>query len=137
MRASDPTNEPRGFTRLPASKRGLLVKTDTTTSPFFRGATAKRCKALTPCVVTLADGTQYELRKSKSQPTLTKVTAPGTTVKTRHRRLRGPITDYIAVADRVGLNPNNVAMQYRYRRDNGYSLPTDVAIETNATFRGA
>lgn len=136
-RLADPTNEQRGFIRVNVSKRGLLVKNDTTTAPFFRGATAKSCKALTPCIATRADGTQYLVVKTRKRRAKVVKVEPTVKVKIRQLILRGPITDYLDVADRVGLNAQNVANEYRYRRDNGYQVEVDVPIESNATFRGA
>lgn len=134
MRA-DPTDETRGFTRMPPSTRNLLRKNDTTTAPFFRGATAKRCKALTPCVVTLADGTQYEMRVRKDSVELTPPKF-GATVDIRRRTLKRTISETLLLAEYHGMNLDNVANSYRTRRDNGYQLET--SIETNETysFRG-
>lgn len=69
---------------------------------------------------------------------LTKMTTVtyGKNVKIRNRELLADITVYLAIADRVGLDVANVAKLYRYRRDNGYVVPTAVEITNNSTFRG-
>lgn len=125
----DPTDEARGFTRVPPKTRHLRRHRQ-------REYTGSRTIGLTKCEIVAADGTRHTFTKSRAGVVRTKI-VPSTTVKIRHRTLRGPVTDYIAVADRVGLDAKSVADEYRYRRDNGYSLPTEVKIETNATFRGA
>lgn len=135
-RLCDPTNEQRGWIRTTPSKRNLLVKNDNS-APFFRGATAKSTVALTKCVRIFPDGTRVEFKKSRKSGNVTiEEYVPSTPVKVRHRTLRADLSTYLDVADRVGLNAQNVATEYRYRRDNGYALPTEVAVETNATFRG-
>jgi hypothetical protein len=127
-RLADPTAEPRGFTRMKPKTRHLRRIRQ-------REYTGTHTIALSDCEVIASDGSRHKFTKSRGR-IIHETYVPSVNVRVRHRTLRGPITDYIDVADRVGLNSDNVAAEYRYRRDNGYSLPTEAAIETNATFRG-
>lgn len=109
-----------------------------TTVPSHRLPNRKRVSTigLTDCVSTMPDGSTRIVRKLNNKLTTTPVESARVVQVNNKRTLLGPITTYIEVAERVGLNAARVAELYRYRRDNGYSLSTDVAIETNATFRG-
>jgi len=127
--AGDPTTEPRGFTRMKPKTRHLRRHTQHT----YNG---NKTVALSECIVTKADGTQYSLKKTRDNKVRATHVAPATTVRIRKRMLRAPITDYIAVAQRVGLDPLAVATEYRYRRDNGYITESTIPIEFNSTFRG-
>lgn len=126
---ADPTREPRGFIRTKPKTRHLRRHVQRTYS-------GNRTIGITPCEVIAPDGSRHTFTKSRGKITHTQVIVPTVTVRVRHRVLRGTISDYIAVAERVGLNAKSVATEYRYRRDNGYPISTDVAIESNATFRG-
>lgn len=133
--ANDPTNEQRGYIRTKPATRGLLVKNDSYSAPFFRGATARRCKALTPCIVTLADGTSYEFKKAKTSKEV--YLAPlAKSVRIRHRTLYADISRTLDVAERCGYNLDNVANQYRTRRDNGYHYDKTITTNETYSFRG-
>jgi CRP-like cAMP-binding protein len=106
----DPTTEPRGYHKYPTPTRRLRRFDHLNSTRVYGSGT----RALTKC----------------------EVIVPTNVVKIKHRELRSDITTYLDVADRVGLDAANVARLYRERRDNGYLAPTDVKIETNATFRG-
>src|SRR4051794_10468945 len=96
----DPTVEPRGYTVYPQPTRRLRRFDHTNQS-------AKRCVALTPCIATLADGTQVEFKKRRNKTV--SVTPVGRTLSNvRHRPLYADISRTITVAERVGLNLDNV-----------------------------
>lgn len=64
-----------------------------------------------------------------------RVITPTEHVKIRKRVLRGLITDYVAIADRAGLDAANVARLYRQRADNGYTVSTrDVELVQSETW---
>lgn len=77
-----------------------------------------------------ADGTVTVIprRKPRTRKPRVEAIVQGVTVRIRPRTLRGPITDYIDAADRVGLDPFTVARLYRERADNGYNVITTVTV---------
>ena len=120
--------EPQGYHNATPSRRHLKR---------FRHLQDRRntTRALSDCIGTLPDGSTYIVRKIAGKIVGEQLTAP--TIHINRRELLGDITDYIEVADRVGLDAATVAKLYRERRDNGYLVRSnEVTIETNATFRG-
>lgn len=123
MQTFDPTNEPRGYHVYPAPTRRLRRFDNINQS-------AKSCKALTPCVAIMPDGSQVIFRKTKDN--VTTETIVGKTINIRRRTLKTDIATTLDRAERLGLNLTNVAQSYRNRRDNGYTL--DNVTETNETY---
>lgn len=107
-----------------------------TTIPQYKHRRRKhdRVIALSDCVSIMPDGSTRIIRKNSTKVQLT---PPNKRVKIRRRSLKAPLTVYVALAEHYGLNPRTVAEQFRYRRDNGYSIEDRIVnIEMNATFRG-
>jgi hypothetical protein len=131
----DPTSETRGWHRANKSTRGLLVKTDTSTAPFFRGATAKRCIG-GPVTVHTADGRSYTMQKNR-RAKRTIAQTPAKSVTIRRKMLRADISTYLLVAERIGLNLQTVATLYRERSNNGYQYDKTVTTNETYSFRGS
>lgn len=128
MRQVDPTDEPRGYTVYPTPNRRLRRFDHANQS-------AKRCVALSPCIATLADGTQVEFKKRRNNTV--SVIEVGKSVNIRKRRLYADISRTIDTAERCGLNITNVTNEYRTRHDNGYQHDTTTITNETYSFRGS